>query len=61
VASATLRAVLWMGGTLLSFSAMPLSVRELLAAYGTFQILFCSGIYYSVRRESRGVQAPARA
>lgn len=38
--SATLRAVLWMSGTLLSFSAVAISVRELLATYGTFQILF---------------------
>jgi drug/metabolite transporter (DMT)-like permease len=38
--SATLRAVLWMAGTLLSFCAMAIAVRELLASYGAFQILF---------------------
>jgi len=37
---ATLRAVLWMAGTLLSFCAMAIAVRELLASYGPFQILF---------------------
>jgi drug/metabolite transporter (DMT)-like permease len=40
IGSPTLRAVLWMAGTLLSFSAMAVAVRELLANYGTFQILF---------------------
>jgi hypothetical protein len=38
--SATLRAVLWMAGTLLPFCAMAIAVRELLASYGAFQILF---------------------
>lgn len=39
-APATLRAILWMAGTLLSFCAMAIAVRELLAAYGIFEILF---------------------
>lgn len=40
IASPTLRAVLWMAGTLLSFCAMAIAVRELLTSYGTFEILF---------------------
>ena len=32
--------VLWMGGAVLSFSAMALGVRELLARMGPFEVLF---------------------
>lgn len=35
-----LKAVLWMGGTLLSFMTMAISVRELSAELDTFEILF---------------------
>jgi drug/metabolite transporter (DMT)-like permease len=38
-ATATLRAVLWMGGAVLSFSLMAISVRELVDSMGAFQIL----------------------
>ncbi len=38
--SPTLHAVLWMGGTILSFCAMAVSVRELSGAHDPFQILF---------------------
>jgi drug/metabolite transporter (DMT)-like permease len=37
---APLRAALWMGGALLSFSLMAVAVRELARAMGPFQILF---------------------
>lgn len=37
---ATLRAVAWMVGTLLSFSLMAIAVRELLDTMGTFEVLF---------------------
>jgi drug/metabolite transporter (DMT)-like permease len=36
---AALSGALWMGGTLLSFSAMAISVRQLLPAMGNFEIL----------------------
>jgi drug/metabolite transporter (DMT)-like permease len=38
--SAALRGILWMGGALLSFSAMAVAVRELVDTMGAFQILF---------------------
>jgi drug/metabolite transporter (DMT)-like permease len=38
--SPALRAALWMVGTLLSFSAMAIGVRELLDTLGTFEVLF---------------------
>jgi drug/metabolite transporter (DMT)-like permease len=38
--SPTLRGVLWMGGAVLSFSAMAVAARELLAHMGPFQVLF---------------------
>lgn len=38
--SPALRAAMWMGGTLLSFSAMAIGVRELLDTMGTFEVLF---------------------
>src|SRR5687767_6426913 len=34
------RGTLWMGGAVLSFSAMAIAVRQLLAHMGVFQILF---------------------
>lgn len=37
---AALRGALWMGGALLSFSAMAIAVRELLRHMGNFEILF---------------------
>jgi drug/metabolite transporter (DMT)-like permease len=37
--AAALRAALWMGGTLVSFSAMAVAIRELSATQGTFEIL----------------------
>ena len=39
-ANQNLRGVLWMGGAVLSFSAMALGVRELLARMGPFEVLF---------------------
>ena len=36
----TLRAALWMGGTLVSFAAMAIAGRELSQEFGTFQVLF---------------------
>lgn len=39
-----LRAVLWMGGTLLSLSLMALAARELSATLDTFQILFLRNV-----------------
>lgn len=36
----TLRGVLWMGGAVLSFSAMAIAARELLEHMGAFQVLF---------------------
>ena len=36
----TLRGVLWMGGAVLSFSAMAVAARELLEHMGAFQVLF---------------------
>lgn len=38
--SATLRGVLWMSGTVLSFCAMAIAARQLLQRLGTFEILF---------------------
>src|SRR5678816_424512 len=38
--SAVLRGALWMVGALLMFSGMAISVRELIASMGAFQILF---------------------
>lgn len=38
--SATVRGALWMGGAVLSFSAMAVAARELLRAMGTFEVLF---------------------
>ena len=38
--AATLRAALWMGGALLSFSVMAVAARELLERMGVFEILF---------------------
>jgi drug/metabolite transporter (DMT)-like permease len=38
--SQTLRGVLWMGGAVLSFSAMAIAARELLAHMQPFQVLF---------------------
>jgi len=38
--SAALRGILWMGGALLSFSAMAVAVRELVDTMGAFQVLF---------------------
>jgi len=38
--AASLRAALWMGGALLSFSIMAIGARELLARMGVFEILF---------------------
>lgn len=40
----TLRAVLWMGGAVLSFSTMAIAARELLAHMGAFQILFLRSV-----------------
>jgi drug/metabolite transporter (DMT)-like permease len=42
--NATLRGVLWMGGAVLSFSAMAVAARELLAHMGPFQILFVRSV-----------------
>lgn len=42
--SNTLRAVLWMSGAVLSFSAMAVAARELLAHMGAFQILFLRSV-----------------
>jgi drug/metabolite transporter (DMT)-like permease len=36
----TLRGILWMSGTVLSFCAMAISARQLLAHLGTFEVLF---------------------
>lgn len=41
---AALRAAMWMGGTLLSFSTMAIGVRELLDTMGTFEVLFFRSI-----------------
>ena len=41
---AALRGALWMGGALLSFSAMAIAARELLHSMGTFEILFLRGL-----------------
>lgn len=40
----TVRGALWMGGTVLSFSVMAVSARQLLAHMGTFEVLFFRGI-----------------
>lgn len=40
----TLRGVLWMSGAVLSFSAMAIAARELLAHMGAFQILFVRSV-----------------
>jgi len=40
----TLRGVLWMGGAVLSFSAMAVAARELLAHMGAFQVLFVRSV-----------------
>ena len=40
VMPAALRGALWMGGALLSFSAMAVAARELLRSMGSFEILF---------------------
>jgi drug/metabolite transporter (DMT)-like permease len=40
----SLRGVLWMGGAVLSFSAMAVAARELLAHLGPFQILFLRSV-----------------
>ena len=40
----TLRGVLWMGGAVLSFSAMAVAARELLAHMGPFQVLFVRSV-----------------
>jgi drug/metabolite transporter (DMT)-like permease len=41
---ATLRGVLWMGGAVLSFSAMAVAARELLEHMGPFQVLFVRSV-----------------
>ena len=38
--SPSVRACLWMGGAILSFSAMAIAVRELLRSMGIFEVLF---------------------
>ena len=40
----TLRGVLWMGGAVLSFSAMAVAARELLEHMGAFQVLFVRSV-----------------
>ncbi len=40
----TLRGVLWMGGAVLSFSAMAIAARQLLAHMGAFEILFVRSV-----------------
>ncbi len=40
----TLRGVLWMGGAVLSFSAMAIAARQLLAHMGPFQVLFVRSV-----------------
>ncbi len=40
----SLRGVLWMGGAVLSFSAMAIAARELLAHMGAFEILFVRSV-----------------
>jgi len=40
----TLRGVLWMGGAVLSFSAMAVAARELLQHMGPFQVLFVRSV-----------------
>jgi drug/metabolite transporter (DMT)-like permease len=42
--SPVLRGVLWMGGAVLSFSAMAIAARELLAHLGPFQIVFLRSV-----------------
>ena len=42
--NATLRGVLWMGGAVLSFSAMAVAARELLEHMGPFQVLFVRSV-----------------
>ncbi len=44
VQSQTLRGVLWMGGAVLSFSAMAIAARELLAHMQPFQVLFLRSV-----------------
>ena len=44
VRSQTLRGVLWMGGAVLSFSAMAIAARELLAHMQPFQVLFLRSV-----------------
>ncbi|HEX5092999.1 MAG TPA: EamA family transporter, partial [Burkholderiales bacterium] len=39
-----LRGVLWMGGAVLSFSAMAIAARQLLAHMGPFQVLFVRSV-----------------
>jgi drug/metabolite transporter (DMT)-like permease len=41
---AALRGALWMGGAVLSFSAMAIAVRQLLAHMGPFEVLFMRSI-----------------
>ncbi len=41
---ATLRGALWMGGAVLSFSAMAIAVRELQRNMGSFEILFLRSV-----------------
>jgi drug/metabolite transporter (DMT)-like permease len=43
--SPVLHAALWMGGAILSFCAMAVSVRELSGAHGPFQILFFRSVF----------------
>jgi drug/metabolite transporter (DMT)-like permease len=42
--SPVLRGVLWMGGAVLSFSAMAIAARELLAHMGAFQVVFLRSV-----------------
>jgi len=42
--NSTLRGVLWMGGAVLSFSAMAVAARQLLAHMGPFQVLFVRSV-----------------
>jgi drug/metabolite transporter (DMT)-like permease len=44
VMSNTLRGVLWMGGAVLSFSAMAVAARQLLEHMGPFQVLFVRSV-----------------
>ncbi len=42
--SSTLRAVLWMGGAVLSFCTMAIAARELHGSMGSFEIVFLRGV-----------------